>query len=88
MQTYETLFIASPTLTEDVERETVETLSQIVAEGGGTMVANDRMGTVGWPTRSKSRRMASTFDSFTIPRPPYRRSWSGAFACRTRSCGC
>jgi len=44
MQTYETLFITSPTLTEDVERKTVDTLSQIVTDGGGTMVANDRMG--------------------------------------------
>jgi small subunit ribosomal protein S6 len=44
MQTYETLFITSPTLTEDVERTTVDTLSQVVTEGGGTMVANERMG--------------------------------------------
>ena len=44
MQTYETLFITTPTLTEDEERAAVDTLSQIVTEGGGTMVANDRMG--------------------------------------------
>lgn len=44
MQTYETLFITSPTLTEDVERTTVDALSQVVTEGGGTMVANERMG--------------------------------------------
>lgn len=44
MQTYETLFITSPTLTEDVERKTVDSLSDIVTEGGGTMVANERMG--------------------------------------------
>jgi small subunit ribosomal protein S6 len=44
MQTYETLFITNPTLTEDVERKTVDTLSAIVTDGGGTMVANDRMG--------------------------------------------
>jgi small subunit ribosomal protein S6 len=44
MQTYETLFITSPTLTEDVERTTVDSLSQVVTDGGGTMVANERMG--------------------------------------------
>lgn len=44
MQTYETLFITNPTLTEDVERTTVDALSLIVTEGGGTMVANERMG--------------------------------------------
>jgi small subunit ribosomal protein S6 len=44
MQTYETLFITHPTLTEDVERTTVDTLSQVVTDGGGTMVANERMG--------------------------------------------
>jgi small subunit ribosomal protein S6 len=44
MQTYETLFITSPTLTEEVERTTVDALSQVVTEGGGTMVAHDRMG--------------------------------------------
>jgi small subunit ribosomal protein S6 len=44
MQTYETLFITNPTLTEDVERTTVDAMSRIVTEGGGTMVANERMG--------------------------------------------
>ena len=44
MQTYETLFIASPTLSDDDERATIDTLSGIVTEGGGTMVANERMG--------------------------------------------
>ena len=44
MQTYETLFITTPTLTEDEERSTVETLAQIVTEGGGTFAANERMG--------------------------------------------
>ena len=44
MQTYETLFITSPTLTEDVERTTVDALSQVVTDGGGRMVANERMG--------------------------------------------
>jgi len=44
MQTYETLFVTTPTLTDDEERATVESLSEIVTGGGGTMVANDRMG--------------------------------------------
>ena len=44
MQTYETLFITTPTLTEDEERATVETLSEVVTGGGGTLVANERMG--------------------------------------------
>ncbi len=44
MQTYETLFITTPTLSEDDERATVETLSEIVTGGGGPMVANERMG--------------------------------------------
>ena len=44
MQTYETLFITSPSLAEDEERATVETFSRIVTDGGGTMVANERMG--------------------------------------------
>ncbi len=44
MQTYETLFVTTPTLTEDEERTTIESLSQIVTDGGGTLVANDRLG--------------------------------------------
>ena len=44
MQTYETLFVTTPTLTEDQERATVGTLSEVVTTGGGTMVANERMG--------------------------------------------
>lgn len=44
MQTYETLFITTPTLTEDEERSTVETLAQIVTEGGGSFTTNERMG--------------------------------------------
>jgi small subunit ribosomal protein S6 len=44
MQTYETVFITRPTLTEDEEKSTVETLLQIVTGGGGTVTVNDRMG--------------------------------------------
>ena len=44
MQTYETLFITSPELAEDQERSAVETLAKIVTDGGGSMVANERMG--------------------------------------------
>jgi len=44
MLTYETLCVTTPTMTEDDERATVQTLSEIVTDGGGTMVANERMG--------------------------------------------
>jgi len=44
MHTYETLFITSPTLTEDDEHSTVETMAGIVSGGGGEMIANERMG--------------------------------------------
>ena len=44
MQTYETIFITRPTLTEEEEKATVETMAQIVTSGGGTFTANDRMG--------------------------------------------
>jgi len=44
MQTYETIFITTPILTEDEERKAVETLAGIVTDGGGSMVANERMG--------------------------------------------
>jgi small subunit ribosomal protein S6 len=44
LHTYETVFITIPTLTEDEEKSTVETFARIVADGGGTMHANDRMG--------------------------------------------
>ncbi len=44
MQTYETLFVTTPTLTEEEERSTVEGLAQIVTDGGGSFVANERMG--------------------------------------------
>lgn len=44
MFTYETVFITAPTLTEDEERSIVGGLAQIVGEGGGSMVANDRLG--------------------------------------------
>jgi len=44
MPTYETLFITPPNLPEDEERVAVDAFALVVAEGGGHMVANDRMG--------------------------------------------
>ncbi len=44
MQTYETLFVTTPTLTDEEEQSTVEVLAQIVTDGGGTFTANERMG--------------------------------------------
>ena len=44
MPTYETVFITPPNLTEDDERATVEALAQIVSQGGGKLIATDRMG--------------------------------------------
>ena len=44
MYTYETIFITSPSLAEDVERSTVDTLTAIVIDAGGTIHAQDRMG--------------------------------------------
>jgi small subunit ribosomal protein S6 len=42
--TYETLFITLPNLSEDEERTVVASLSQVVSDANGTMVAMDRMG--------------------------------------------
>ncbi len=44
MQTYETLFVTTPTLTDEEEQSMVEVLAQIVTDGGGTFTANERMG--------------------------------------------
>lgn len=44
MNTYETVFITPPNLTEEDERATVDLMSKIVTDGGGTFHANDRMG--------------------------------------------
>ena len=44
MQTYETLFITNPTLTEEEEQSTVQGLAQIVTDGGGLFTVNERMG--------------------------------------------
>ncbi len=44
MQTYETLFITSPILSEDEEKTAVETFSQIVSDGGGSFSVNERLG--------------------------------------------
>jgi small subunit ribosomal protein S6 len=44
MPTYETLFITPPNLPEDEERTAVDAFALVVADGGGQMVTNDRMG--------------------------------------------
>jgi small subunit ribosomal protein S6 len=44
LQTYETVFITLPTLTDDEERAAIAGLAQVVTDGGGTLVTNDRMG--------------------------------------------
>lgn len=56
MPTYETLFIASPNLSEEEERVAVEALAQVVSDGGGAMVANERIG---------RRRLAYTIEKFS-----------------------
>jgi len=44
VRTYETLFITLPTLTEDEERQTVDSFAEIVGDAGGIMAARERMG--------------------------------------------
>lgn len=44
MRTYETLFITLPTLTEDEEQATVDSLAQVVSDAGGVFTARERMG--------------------------------------------
>ena len=44
MPTYETLFITPPDLTDEQEKATVESLAQVITDGGGTFTANERMG--------------------------------------------
>ena len=44
LSTYETLYITAPNLAEDDERATVDHMTGIVTNGGGTLLANDRMG--------------------------------------------
>jgi small subunit ribosomal protein S6 len=44
VHTYETLFITPPTLTEEEEQATVAGMAQIVTDGGGSFVVNERMG--------------------------------------------
>jgi small subunit ribosomal protein S6 len=53
--TYETVFITVPNLTEDEEKAAVAGLTQVVSDGGGVLVATDRMG---------RRRMAYTIKKF------------------------
>ena len=44
MQTYETVLITAPNLPEEDEQTTVDSLRQIVSDGGGELVTLDRMG--------------------------------------------
>ncbi len=44
MGTYETLFITLPTLSEAEEATVVSGLAEIISDGGGKMVAQDRLG--------------------------------------------
>lgn len=44
MPTYETLFITLPTLTEEEEKSAVSAMVQAVTEGGGHLVAAERLG--------------------------------------------
>ena len=44
MDTYQTVFITVPNLTEDEERTVVDDLAKVVTTGGGAFTANDRMG--------------------------------------------
>ena len=44
LQTYETVFITPPNLGEDEEQTTVDALIRVVTDGGGSLVASDRMG--------------------------------------------
>jgi small subunit ribosomal protein S6 len=44
LQTYETLFITPPNLTEEDERTIADALAGVVTDGGGTLVTQDRMG--------------------------------------------
>jgi small subunit ribosomal protein S6 len=42
--TYETIFITSPTLTDEETETTVSMLAGVITDGGGDMIANERMG--------------------------------------------
>ncbi len=42
--TYETLFITQPNLAEEEESSTLQTMSQVVTEGGGSLTVAERMG--------------------------------------------
>ena len=44
MQTYETIFITIPTLTDQEESDLVEGWAAVVTDGGGSFAANERMG--------------------------------------------
>ena len=42
--TYETIFITTPGLTAEDESATIDTLSQVITDGGGSITVADRMG--------------------------------------------
>jgi small subunit ribosomal protein S6 len=42
--TYETLFITPPNLSEDDEQAVLDAMAQVVSAGGGSFLANDRIG--------------------------------------------
>jgi small subunit ribosomal protein S6 len=44
MPTYETLFITTPNLVPEDENTTIETMSQVVTDGGGSITVAERMG--------------------------------------------
>lgn len=44
MDTYQTVFITVPNLTDDEESAIVNDLAEVVTSGGGSFAANDRMG--------------------------------------------
>jgi small subunit ribosomal protein S6 len=78
MRTYETLFITSPVLTEEEERTSVEGFAQLVLDGGGALVARERMGRrrLAYPIRKHEDGVYTRFlyDSATaVPRELERR---------------
>lgn len=53
MNTYETIFITTPNLSEDEETSTVETLQSVITDRGGEVFITERMGRrrLGYPIR-------------------------------------
>lgn len=44
MNTYETIFISTPNLSEDEEKSTIETLQSVITDRGGSLYIAERMG--------------------------------------------